>query len=99
MRGARAGNSVVDGEVLGKDWKMALEVKSTNDDIVRGLGQLVNALANGYQQGALVTSLRVAGRLRSEVFDRHGLVLFGIDSKGIVHLVYPTYTVRTSNCN
>lgn len=32
-----------------------------------------------------------AKRIEPAVFDRLGLVLLGVDSKGSVHQVYPTY--------
>ena len=40
LRGARVGNAVVDGEVVGTGWRMAIEIKSGYDDVIRGLGQL-----------------------------------------------------------
>jgi hypothetical protein len=40
---------------------MAIEVKSDHDDAIRGIGQLVEALAHGYNSAALVTSL-ICGR-------------------------------------
>jgi len=88
LRGVRAGNAVLDGEVVGRGWRMALEVKSGHDDALRGIGQLVEALANGYSSAALVTSLRHAKRLDRKVF-RGGLVLLGVDSKAQIHQVYP----------
>ena len=88
MTGVRAGNAVVDGQVIGKNWKMALEIKSGHDDAIRGIGQLVEALCNGYQTAALVTSFRHAKHLDKSVF-KNGLVLLGIDSKTRVHQVYP----------
>jgi hypothetical protein len=88
----RLGNTEVDGEVEGKGWKMALEIKTPNDDLTRGLGQLAEAVAFGYKACALVTTLRRAKRVHSEIFDRLGLILLGVDSKGQVHEIYPTYT-------
>ncbi len=79
------GNSIIDGEVIGDGWKMALELKTPNDDIVRGLGQIVEALAYGYDKTALVTTLRKAKRIDLTVFDRFSLTLLGIDSKANVH--------------
>jgi hypothetical protein len=70
---------------------MALEIKTPGDDITRGIGQLAEALAYGYSQVALVTTLRTAKKIDSAVFDRLGLVPLGIDSKGDVCQVYPTY--------
>jgi hypothetical protein len=45
----RLGNAEVDGEVEGKGWMMALEIKTPSDDLTRGLGQLVEALVFGYK--------------------------------------------------
>jgi hypothetical protein len=88
MTGVKVGNALLDGEVVGAGWRMALEVKSGHDDPIRGIGQLVEALSHGYQSAALVTSLRHAKRLDREVF-KHGLVLLGVDSKAQIHQVYP----------
>ena len=71
---------------------MALELKTPQDDITRGIGQLAEALAYGYNQVALVTTLRATKRIDAAVFDKLGLVLLGVDSKGIVKQVYPTYS-------
>ena len=91
MHSIKLGNVAIDGEVEGKGWKMALELKTPQDDITRGLGQLAEALAYGYNQVALVTTLRTAKKMDATVFDMLGLVLLGIDSKGNVQQVYPTY--------
>jgi hypothetical protein len=91
MRSIKLGNVMIDGEVEGKGWKMALELKTPRDDTTRGIGQLAEALAYGYNQVALVTTLRSARKLDSTVFDKLGLVLLGIDSKGNVEQVCPTY--------
>jgi hypothetical protein len=85
------GNVAIDGEVEGKGWKMALELKTPKDDVTRGIGQLAEALAYGYNQVALVTTLRTAKKIDPAVFDKLGIVLLGVDSKGIVSQVYPTY--------
>jgi len=90
MRSIRLGNVAIDGEVLGKGWKMALELKTPRDDVTRGIGQLAEALAYGYNQVALVTTLRTAKKIDSTVFDELGLVLLGVDSKGEVKQVCPT---------
>jgi hypothetical protein len=87
----RLGNVAIDGEVEGKGCKMALEIKTPGDDITRGIGQLAEALAYGYNQVAFVTTLRTAKKIDPAVFDKLGLVLLGIDSKGNVQQVYPTY--------
>ncbi len=91
MRSIRLGNVAIDGEVVGKGWKMALELKTPRDDITRGIGQLSEALAFGYNQAAMVTTMRAARDIDSKVFDKLGLVLLGVDSKGNVEQVYPSY--------
>lgn len=37
----RLGNAAIDGEVEGKGWKVALEIKTPRDDITRGFPQPV----------------------------------------------------------
>lgn len=70
---------------------MALELKTPGDDLTRGLGQLAEASVFGYKACALVTTLRKAKRVDARAFDRLGLVLLGVDSKGQVHQLYPSY--------
>ena len=89
MKGVRAGNAVVDGEVVGKNWKLALEIKSSHDDVIRGLGQLSTALAHGYNSAALVVSLRHAKTLNPAAFTKHNIVVLGVDSKAQIRQVYP----------
>jgi hypothetical protein len=93
MCSIKLGNVAIDGEVIGKCWRMALELKTPQDDITRGIGQLSEALAYGYDQVAMVTTMRAARDIDSKVFDKLGLVLLGVDSKGGVKQVYPTYAV------
>jgi len=88
MRPVKVGNATVDAEVVGKGWRMALEIKSTRDDVVRGIGQCTEALAKGYQTAALVTSLQRARRLNPQVFHER-FVLLGVDAKRHVQQVYP----------
>ena len=57
-----SGILAIDGEVEGEGWVMALEIRTTSDDITRGIGQLAEALAYGYNQVAFVTTLRNAKR-------------------------------------
>ncbi len=83
----RLGNTAIDGEVIGDGWKMGLELKTPNDDITRGIGQLSEALAYGYSRAALVTTLHNAKYIDRVVFDKFGFILLGIDSKGEVHQV------------
>jgi hypothetical protein len=96
MRSIKLGNVAIDGEVEGKGWKMALELKTPRDDVTRGLGQLAEALAYGYNQVALVTTLRAAKDIDSKVFDKLGFVLLGVDSRGNVQQVYPSYASSKS---
>ena len=89
MRSVKVGNAAIDGEVITAHWRMALEVKSGEDDVVRGLGQLSEALAHGYTSAALVVSLRHAKKLDPTVFSKHDFVVLGVDSKAKVSQIYP----------
>jgi len=90
MKPARVGNAMVDGVAIGPEQeRIAIEVKSPRDDIVRGVGQCFEALAAGYTRAALVTTLRVAKRLRKRVFQRRGLRLLGVDAKARIHRYDP----------
>jgi len=85
----RLGNTEIDGEVIGEGWKIALEIKTPRDDLTRGLGQLAEALAFGYAQAAIVTTLRKAKRVDPNVFEKLSLMLIGVNSSGKVHVVLP----------
>ena len=86
MKPARVGNAMVDGVALSPDGeRIAIEVKSPSDDIIRGIGQCFEALAAGYSRAVLVTTLRVAKKLRKRVFQRRGLKLIGVDAKARIH--------------
>ena len=89
MKHVKVGNGAVDGEVWNDSWKLGLEIKSGHDDIIRGLGQLAEAKAAGYDTVALVTSLRTAEHIDPTVFNNLGFVLLGVNSKGRVRQVYP----------
>jgi len=90
MKPARVGNAMVDGVAIGPEHeRIAIEVKSPRDDIVRGIGQCFEALAAGYTRAVLVTTLRVAKRLRKRVFQRRGLRLLGVDAKARMHRYDP----------
>ena len=90
MKPARVGNAMVDGVAIGPEHeRIAIEVKSPRDDIVRGIGQCFEALAAGYTRAVLVTTLRVAKRLRKRVFQRRGLRLLGVDAKARIHRYDP----------
>jgi len=89
MNPARAGNAMVDAVAITPDGeRIAIEVKSPRDDIIRGIGQCFEALAAGYNRAALVTTLRVAKKLRKRVFQRRGLKLIGVDAKARIHRYY-----------
>jgi predicted RecB family endonuclease len=86
MRAVRVGNAMVDGIAIGPEGeRIAIEVKSPRDDIVRGVGQCYEALASGYSRVVLVTTLRVARKLKKRVFQRRGMRLIGVDAKARVH--------------
>lgn len=74
---------MVDGVAIGPEGeRIAIEVKSPRDDILRGIGQCDEALAAGCSRAVLVTTLRVARKLRKRVFRRRGVKLdfvFGTD--------------------
>ena len=89
MKPVKVGNAAIDGEVIGGHWKMALEIKSGHDDVIRGLGQLAAALAHGYSSAALVVSLRQAKKLNTAAFSKHNMVVLGVDSKAQIYQVYP----------
>jgi len=82
----RLGNTEIDGEAIGLDGrKIAIEIKTPSDDLARGIGQLAEALASGYNQAVLVTTLRKAKQIESPIFNMHGFTLLAVDSKGNVH--------------
>lgn len=89
MKGVRVGNSIIDGEAENGREKVALEIKSGHDDVVRGIGQLSEALACGYKTAALVTSVQHAKRINPTVF-KNGLVLLGVNSRANIREIYPT---------
>jgi len=86
MKPVRVGNAMVDGvAVTPEGERIAIEVKSPRDDIVRGIGECVEALAAGYHHAVLVTTLRVAKKVRKRIFQRRGLKLIGIDARAHIH--------------
>jgi hypothetical protein len=83
MKPARAGNAMVDGIAIGPEGeRIAIEVKSPRDDVVRGIGQCCEALAARYCRVVLVTTLRVARKvadsLRCECAPLHQELVLGI---------------------
>jgi len=86
MKPARAGNALVDGLAIGPEGeRIAIDVKSPRDDIIRGIGQCYEAVCAGYTRAVLVTTLRVATRLRKRAFQRRGIRLVGVDAKARIH--------------
>jgi hypothetical protein len=86
MKPVRTGNAIVDGVAWSPDGeRIAIEVKSPSDDFIRGVGQCFEALAAGYNRAVLVTTLRVAKKLRKRVFQRRGLKLIGVDARARIH--------------
>jgi len=82
----RLGNTESNGEAVGSTGeRIAIEIKTPSDDLARGLGQLAEALASGYSQAVLVTTLRKAKRIESPVFSVPAFTLLAVDSKGNVH--------------
>ena len=69
--------------------RIAIEVKSPRDDTVRGIGQCCEALAAGYSRAVLVTTLRVAKKLRKRILQWRGMKLIGVDAKAQVHRYDP----------
>jgi hypothetical protein len=65
--------------------------KTPRDDVTRGLGQLTEAIAFGYDKAALVTTLRKAEKINRAVFVKNGFILLAADSKGKI-------TNLTSHC-
>ncbi|MEM0049861.1 MAG: hypothetical protein QW424_05950 [Candidatus Bathyarchaeia archaeon] len=92
--GIHVGNGMIDGEVYDRGFKMAVELKSDNDDILRGLGQLLEALAHGYDEALLVTSSVRAERLDIKVFEASGIGLASVNSKGELKLIVEPKIVK-----
>jgi hypothetical protein len=78
----KLGNTAIDGEVIGNGYRIALEIKTPRDDVTRGLGQLTEAIAHGYDKAALVTTLKKATKINLKVFVKNGFLLLAADSKG-----------------
>jgi hypothetical protein len=64
---------------------LVIEVKTPSDDVIRGVGQCFEALPAGYNRAALVTTLRVARKLRKRVLQRRNLKLIGVDARARVY--------------
>lgn len=86
-RGIRCGNCFIDGEIKVGSWHLAVELKSDRDDLLRGLGQLLEALAHGYDMALLVTSQSRAENLDVRVFEASGIGIAAVNSKGELTMV------------
>ena len=88
MRRIRLGNTEVDGEAIGPNGeRIAIEIKTPRDDLARGIGQIAEALAFGYHEAVLVTTLKNTRAIDDSVFKRFGFRLIGVDSRGNIHLI------------
>jgi len=86
MKPARAGSAMVDGIAVGPEGeRIAIEGESPRDDIVRGIGQCYEAVCAGYTRAVLVTTLKVARKLRKRAFQRRDIRVIGVDAKARVH--------------
>jgi hypothetical protein len=57
MKPVKVGNAMIDGTVTGPEGeRIGIEVKSSADDIVRGIGQCYEATCAGYSRVILVTT-------------------------------------------
>ena len=61
-----------------------LNDRASRDDVVRGVGQLCEALSWGYAKAVLVMGLRDAGNIALKVFQVYGIGVTGIDSRGSI---------------
>jgi len=94
--GIYCGNCLIDGEVRFRSWRMAVELKSDRDDVLRGLGQLLEALAHDYDMALLVTSQSRAERLDTKVFQASGIGLAAVNSKGEMKIIVEPKIVKLS---
>lgn len=80
------GNAKIDGEVVKENgFKIAVELKGPKDtDIVKGIGQLVEAGVHGYQQAILVVTEKRGRTIRKEVFEKTGIGLVVVSAQGKV---------------
>ena len=86
MRRIRLGNTEVDGEAIGSNGeRIAIEIKTPRDDLARGIGQIAEALAFGYDRAVLVTTLKNTRTIDDSVFKKFGFGLIGVDSRGNIH--------------
>lgn len=82
----RVGNAQIDGEIERNDGlKIAVELKDPGDrDIVKGIGQLVEAAVHGYQQAILVVTEKRGQTIHRDVFEKVGIGLVTVSVDGNV---------------
>ncbi len=66
---------------------MAVELKSDRDDMLRGLGQLLEALAHGYDMALLVMSQIRCESLDPKVFQATSIGLAAVNSRGELKII------------
>jgi hypothetical protein len=88
IRRIRTLNTEIDGEAFAPNgYRIAIELKTPQDDLARGIGQLTEALAHGYDKAALVTTFRNAKKINDRVFHHFGIALLGVDCHGQIHVL------------
>ena len=78
-------HSEVDGEATREGERIAIEVKTPHDDLIRGIGQLAIAAVYGYSKCVLVTTRKNGKRIDKKVFQHYGFECWGVDGWGKVH--------------
>jgi len=85
----RVGNAEIDGEIIvSSNSKIAVELKGPGDDeVVKGIGQLVEAEIDGYQQAILVVTERRGRTVRRKAFRKLGIGLVAVDLDGTLRFI------------
>jgi len=82
------GNAQIDGEAVRSGFKIAIELKGPADkDIVKGIGQLVEAHVHGYQQAFLVVTEKRGQTIRKEIFEKTGIGLATVSKSDTLHFL------------
>ncbi|MBO3842627.1 MAG: hypothetical protein FGF48_09490 [Candidatus Brockarchaeota archaeon] len=66
---------------------MTVELKSDKDDTPYGLGQLLGALAHGYDMALLMVSQSRSESLNAKVFQAIGIGLAAVNSRGELKII------------
>jgi len=67
----RLGNTEVDGEAIGPQGeRIAIEIKTPRDDPARGIGQLAEAIAFGYDKAVLAITFKNVRTIDDSVFKK-----------------------------